>query len=93
MPELPDRLRVTPDWWTYSADRSLKRTVLSVHAEDKLGGMYLGTFGGSERGDYEEVTLQFLLRLDPLARTVKLIFSGTSEQVSLDLRLEPAATP
>jgi hypothetical protein len=87
-------LRATPDWWTYTADRSLKRTVLSVHAEDKLGGMYLGTFGGSsERGDYEEVTLRFLPRLDPLARTVKLIFSGTSEQVSLDLRLEPTATP
>jgi len=88
-------LRATPEWWTYSAARSLKRTVLSVRAEDKLGGMYLGTFGGSERGDYdyEEVTLQFLPRLDPLARTVKLIFSGTGEQVSLDLRLEPAARP
>jgi hypothetical protein len=83
-------LRATPDWWIYTADRSLKQTVLSVHAEDKLGGMYLGTFGGSsERGDYEEVTLQFLPRLDPLARTVKVTFSGTSEQVSLDLRLEP----
>jgi len=88
-------LRARPGWWLYSADRRQKWTVLSVRAEDNLGGMYLGSFGGSSSGrdDYEDVAVRFLPRLDPLARTVKLIFSGTDEQVSLDLRLEPAARP
>jgi hypothetical protein len=87
-------LRATPAWWVYSADHQQERAVMSVCAEDNLGGMYLGIFGGSStRDDYQEVTLRFLPRLDPLARTVKLTFSGTGEQVSLDLRLEPAARP
>jgi hypothetical protein len=81
-------LRATPAWWLYSEDDGQQRSVLSVHAEDKFGGMYLGTFGDSSgHGDHDEVTLQFLPRLDPLARTVRLIFSGTSEQVTVDLRL------
>lgn len=83
-------LRATPRWWIHSEDGSEKRAVLSVHAEDQFGGMYLGTFAGSgQRGDHEEVTLQFLPRLDPLARTVRLVFTGTEEQVTVDLRLEP----
>jgi hypothetical protein len=87
-------LRATPGWWLYSEDRRQKWTVMSVRAEDNLGGMYLGTFGGSSgRGDHEEVTVRFLPRLDPLARILKLTFSATGEQVSLDLGLEPAARP
>jgi hypothetical protein len=87
-------LRATPQWWIYSEDGSQQRAVLSVHAEDKLGGMYLGTFdGGSQRGDHEEVTLNFVPRLDPLARAVKVIFSGTGEQVSADLHLDSPAGP
>jgi hypothetical protein len=81
-------LRAEPGWWTYSADRRRKRAVMSVHAEDDLGGMYLSQFGGSTgHGDHEELTLKFLPRLNPLARALTLTFSGTGEQVTLELRL------
>jgi hypothetical protein len=60
---------------------------MSVHAADDLGGMYLTEFGGSTgHGDYEEVTLRFLPRLDPLARALKLTFTATGKQVALELR-------
>ena len=61
---------------------------MSVHAEDDLGGMYLSQFGGSV-GDveHEELTLRFLPRLNPLARALTLRFSGSGEQVTLELRL------
>ena len=86
-------LRATPRWLIYSEDGGQQSAVLSVHAEDQFGGMYLGTFGGSsERGDHEEVTLNFLPRLDPRARTVRLIFSGAGEQVTVDLRLGSLAS-
>jgi hypothetical protein len=81
-------LRAEPGWWNYSADRDRKRAVMSVHAEDDLGGMYLSQFGGSAGyGDHEELILMFLPRLNPLARAVTLTFSGTSEQVTLEFRL------
>jgi hypothetical protein len=81
-------LRAEPGWWNYSADRHRKRAVMSVHAEDDLGGMYLSQFGGSAgHGDHEELTLMFLPRLDPLARALTLTFSGTGEQATLELRL------
>jgi hypothetical protein len=81
-------LRAEPGWWNYSADRHRKRAVMSVHAEDDLGGMYLSQFGGSAgHGDHEELTLMFLPRLNPLARALTLTFSGTGEQTTLELRL------
>jgi len=81
-------LRAEPGWWNYSADRDRKRAVMSVRAEDDLGGMYLSQFGGSAGdGDHEELTLMFLPRLNPLARALTLTFSGTGEQVTLELRL------
>jgi hypothetical protein len=86
-------LRAFPDWWTYSADRRHKWAVMSVHAEDDLGGMYLSQFGGSTGdGNHAEVTLIFLPRLNPLARALALTFSrtgasGTGEQVTLELRI------
>jgi hypothetical protein len=81
-------LRAEPGWWNYSADRHRKRAVMSVRAEDDIGGMYLSRFGGSAgHGDHEELTLMFLPRLDPLARALTLTFSGTVEQVTLELRL------
>jgi hypothetical protein len=82
------RLRAEPGWWTYSADRDRKWAVASVRAEDNLGGMYLSQFGGSTGyGGREELTLNFLPRLNPLARALTLTFSGTAEQVTLELRL------
>jgi hypothetical protein len=81
-------LRAEPGWWTYSADGRHKSAVMSVYADDDLSGMYLSQFGGSTgHGDYEEVTLKFRPRLNPLARALKLTFSGTAEQVALELRL------
>ena len=41
---------------------------------------------------HEELALRFLPRLDPLARALTLTFQGASEEVLVDLRLEPAAT-
>ena len=82
------RLRAEPGWWIYSADRQRKWAVVSVHAEDDLGGRYLTRFGGSARkGDLEELTLNFLPRLNPLARALTLTFSGTGEQAILELLL------
>jgi hypothetical protein len=82
------RLRAEPGWWTYSADRHRKWAAASVHAEDSLGGMYLSQFGGSAgHGDFEDLTLSFLPRLDPLAQALALTFSGRPELVALELRL------
>ena len=82
-------LQAEPGWWIYSADRNTKWDVMSVHAEDNLGGMYLSQFGGSHgHGGHEEVTLRFLPRLNPLARDLTLtFFSRAEEQVALELRL------
>ena len=81
-------LRAEPGWWSYSVDRHRKWPVLSVAAEDDLGGMYLSQFDGSRgRGDHEELTLRFLPRLNPLARALTLTFSRANEQVTLELQL------
>jgi hypothetical protein len=81
-------LRAEPGWWTYSFDGQRKWPVLSVAAEDDLGGMYLSQFDGSRgRGDHEELTLRFLPRLNPLARALTLTFSRANEQVTLELQL------
>jgi hypothetical protein len=81
-------LRAAPGWWTYSEDRHRKWAAMSLEAEDDLGGRYLSTFGGSTgHGDYEEVILRLLPRLDPLARTLKLIFSGAGERVVIEFQL------
>ena len=81
-------LRAEPGWWNYSPDRNHKWPVLSVAAEDDLGGMYLSQFDGSRgRGDHEELTLRFLPRLNPLARALTLTFSTANEQVTLKLQL------
>jgi hypothetical protein len=81
-------LRAEPGWWIYSADRQRKWAVVSVHAEDDLGGRYVDQFGGSAReGDLEELALNFRPRLNPLARALTLTFSGAAEQVALELRL------
>lgn len=81
-------LRARPSWWIYSHDGRRKRDVLSVHAEDDLGGMYQSQFGGSAgRGDYEELALRFLPRLDPLARALKLTFTAAGKQVTLEFDL------
>jgi hypothetical protein len=87
-------LRARPGWWTLSADRHRKWAAMSVQAEDDLGGRYLSIFDGSTgRSDYEELALRFRPRLDPLAQDLKLTFTGTSDQVAVDLELAPATKP
>jgi hypothetical protein len=82
------RLRAEPGWWTYSTDRHRKWEAASVHAVDGLGGMYVSRFGGSTgHGDFEEVTLSFLPRLNPLAEAMTLTFSGRPDQVTLEFCL------
>jgi hypothetical protein len=82
-------LRADPSWWIYSADGQRKREVVSVHAEDDLGGLYLSLGdGGTGHGDHEELTLRFLPRLNPLARALTLTFThAAAEQVTIGLRL------
>jgi hypothetical protein len=81
-------LTAEPGWWTYSADRNRKWAAMSVHAEDDAGGMYLSQFGGStSHGDYEELALGFLPRLNPLARALTLTFSHAGEQATIELHL------
>jgi hypothetical protein len=70
-----------------------------VHAEDDRGGSYLGSYArntglpsdeelAEERlKEQEEVALQFLPRLDPLARALKLTFQGAHEQITVDLEI------
>jgi hypothetical protein len=91
-------LRARPRWWIRSADGSRKRDAASVRARDDVGGLYLSDFGGSTgHADYEELALRFRPRLDPLARAVRLTFSGAGDGdsggVAVDLSLPPAAAP
>jgi hypothetical protein len=71
------------------------REVVSVSAEDDLGGAYISQLGGSvfprrrgrERLDHEEQVLRFHPRLDPLAGALHLTFRAAADEilVSLDL--------
>ncbi|MDQ2875244.1 MAG: hypothetical protein M3Y33_10780 [Actinomycetota bacterium] len=84
-------LRAVPGWWSYSEDRRRKWPPVSVHAEDDVGGSYLSIFGGSNsHDDCEELTLNFLPRLNPLARALKLTF-GAGGEVEVDVDLISAA--
>jgi hypothetical protein len=86
-------LRARPGWWAYSEDRTRKWAAMSVDAQDDLGRQYVSTFGGSTgHGDHEELVLRFQPRLDSLAGSVKLAFTGAEDQVVVDVPLAPAAT-
>ena len=84
-------LRARPGWWARGDDRfASQRDAMSVRAEDELGGKYLSTVdGGTGHGDHDELTVRFWPRLDPLARSLKLTFTGSSgDHVVVDVRLE-----
>ncbi len=85
-------LRARPGWWRLSTDHQSKRAAMSVQAEDNLGGKYLSSFGGggTTPSGHEEVALVFRPRLDPLARAMKLTFTGPSEQLSVTVALDSA---
>jgi hypothetical protein len=81
-------LQAMPGWWSYSEDGHRKWSPVSVHAEDDRGGTYLSIFGGSTgHRDHEELTLEFLPRLDPAARALKVTCRGAQEEVSAELGL------
>jgi hypothetical protein len=83
-------LRAVPRWWSYSEDRRNKRSLLTIRAEDDLGGAYLSSFDGSTgHAGYEDLTLQFRPRLDPLARALQLTVRGASDQLVVNLELVP----
>jgi hypothetical protein len=70
-----------------------------VHAQDDRGGSYLDSYArntglpteeelAEERAmEREELALQFLPRLDPLAHAVKLTFQGAHEEITVDLEI------
>ena len=63
---------------------------MDISAEDDRGYSYLYKFdGGSGRNGYEELSLQFRPRLDPLARRLRLTCTGSTEQIAVDLDLSP----
>jgi hypothetical protein len=77
-------LRARPGWFIHSEDRMRKWDPVSVNAEDDLGGVYVSSFGGSTGdSDHEELALQFLPRLNPLARRLTLRFRAAGEQVTV----------
>lgn len=84
-------LRATPGWWKYAEDRSRKWSPISVTAEDDRGGRYVSSFSGSTgHQDHEELVLQFLPCLDPMALVLTLTFRGAREEVPVTIDLESA---
>ena len=87
--------RATPRWRGYGQDGQRGKDPVSAHAEDDRGGSYLGSYArntqvvttAEERVTREELALQFLPRLDPLARALKLTFQGTHEELVVDIEL------
>lgn len=66
-----------------------------MHAQDDRGGSYLGSYARNTglpteeelTMGREELALQFLPRLDPLAHAVKLTFQGAHEEITVDLEI------
>ncbi len=98
-------LRAQPRWRTYSRAGQRAEEPVSAHAEDDRGGAYLGSYASNTGllGEQElaeervmepaELALQFLPSLDPLARTVRLTFQGSHEEVTVELEIGTTTTP
>jgi hypothetical protein len=88
-------LRARPRWRNYSRAGQREKDPVWVHAEDDRGGSYLGSYvrntgllNEEERAaEQEELALQFLPRLDPLARALELTFQGAHEEITVDLEI------
>jgi hypothetical protein len=92
-------LRARPGWRNYSRIGQRGEDLVSVHAEDDRGGSYLGSYAkntglpsdeelaGERIMEREEPALQFLPRLDPLARALKLTFQGAHQEITVDLEI------
>ena len=66
---------------------------MQFNADDDCGTSYIGDIGHSSSGDgtIEKFTVEFRTRLDPLARRLTLTFTGSADQVTIDLELGPAS--
>jgi hypothetical protein len=85
-------LRAKPSWWGYSEDGHYKWELATVRVEDDLGGRYVPNFGGSSgERDYEDLKLEFVPRIDPLARRLSLTFGTDDAEAVMDLDLVSAA--
>jgi hypothetical protein len=64
---------------------------MEVGAVDDRGNSYIGIMGAFSSGDggIEQQSTEFRTRLDPLARRLTLTFTGSAEQVTIDLELGP----
>ncbi|HUN31194.1 MAG TPA: hypothetical protein VMU95_04175 [Trebonia sp.] len=62
---------------------------MQISADDDRGNSYIGDFGPFTSGDdtIAQSTAESRTRLDPLARRLRLTFTGSSEQVTIDLEL------
>jgi hypothetical protein len=88
-------LRATPRWRSYGQDGQRGKDPVSAHAEDDRGAGYLVRSArntqvintAQERVMQEELALQFLPDLDPLARAIKLTFQGTHEEIAVDVEI------
>jgi len=92
-------VRARPRWRNYGPAGRLAEDPVSVHAEDDRGGSYVGSYARNigvltleetareSLGGREELALEFLPCLDPLARAIKLTFQGTHEEITVDLEI------
>jgi hypothetical protein len=66
---------------------------MQFSADDDRGNSYIGNVGafGSGDGTIEQSSVEFRPRLDPLARRLTLTFTGSADQVTIDLELGPAS--
>lgn len=91
-------LRATPRWRKHGPASRFEEDPVAVHAEDDRGGSYPGSYArnthvhtaeelAEERVMLEEPALEFLPRLDPLARALKLTFRGADEEITVELEI------
>lgn len=74
-----------------SEDGQRKWSLATTRADDDQGGRYLSTFGGSSgHRDHEELALELVPRIDPLARNLKLTFCAPTAEAAADLDLVSA---
>lgn len=88
-----------PQWWNYGPAGRLAEDPFSVRGEDDRGGSYVGGYARNtlvltpeesareNGGGRVELALEFLPRLDPLARAIKLTFQGADEEITVDLEI------
>jgi hypothetical protein len=88
-----------PQWWNYGPAGRLAEDPFSVRGEDDRGGSYVGGYARNtlvltpeetareSGGERVELALEFLPRLDPLARAIKLTFQGADEEITVDLEI------